>query len=111
MVRVTVLSCDERDAVDRRVLGGRLRIRVAPGTPSWVLGAVGVGTVLGEVLLAMRWILRTEQLALRVALLPCDKRQTMFRGWTNGKGEGGAGEQSHQAQAQDRGETGEHDEV
>jgi hypothetical protein len=57
MVRVTVLSCDERDAVDRRVLGGRLRIRVAPGTPSWVLGAVGVGTVLGEVLLAMFWVL------------------------------------------------------
>jgi hypothetical protein len=57
MVRVTVLSCDERDAVDRRVLGGRLRIRVAPGTPSWVLGAVGVGTVLREVQLAMFWVL------------------------------------------------------
>jgi hypothetical protein len=54
---VGVLSCDERGAIDRRVLGGRLRIRVVPGTPAWVLGAVGVGTVLREVQLAMFWVL------------------------------------------------------
>jgi hypothetical protein len=87
------LSCNQRTAGDGKFEGRRFVV----ATPPWscVVG-VGIRAVLWEVLLAVIWIVVTKEFSLVVFFLSCDERGDRER--SKGKGEGGAGEQSHQAQ-------------